>query len=158
MTTSTINAQGVAILTGDELISKVAELTKVGANKASIVYACGYVRQDGNPNFTEFYTNLMEAKGVKLSPLPTAEEIKAKREARGDGEMTFNISIPVTSYFQVTVTRPANTSVEELWDSITRDELVNGEGEMTWDDIKDAWRSTDADSVYVTDEDGEEIA
>ena len=105
MTTSAINAQGVAILTGDELIAKTNELNEVGATKAAMCYACGYVRQDGNPNFTEFYTKLMEAKGVTLSKGVSTEN-------KDEDTTTYVVSVPV--YVNVIVDAKPGMTDEEV--------------------------------------------
>ena len=70
-------------------------------------------------------------------------------------ELHINYSIPVT--FTVVVQRDKLPDEQELLDSITRDELINGEGELTWDDIKWAWRNADTDTVYITDKDFEQL-
>jgi hypothetical protein len=58
----------MAALTGDELLSKVKELTAQGANKTTLARETGYVSQkkDGTDrtNFTGFYEALLTAKGT----------------------------------------------------------------------------------------------
>ena len=56
------------MLRGDELLSKVRELSDV--SKSELVRSCGYVggKKDGGErlNFTAFYEALLEAKGLSL--------------------------------------------------------------------------------------------
>ena len=56
------------MLTGSELLAKVAEMT--GASKSDIARACGYVttKKDGSEriNFTAYYEAIITAKGVDL--------------------------------------------------------------------------------------------
>ena len=66
-----------------------------------------------------------------------------------------NYSIPVT--FTVVVERDELPEEEALLESITRDELLNGDGELTWDDIKWAWRNADPNDVIVTDSQHNEL-
>ena len=58
------------MLKGEELLAKVTEIREDVANAArvipqsEIVIACGYVKENGKPDFTAFYTELIEAKGL----------------------------------------------------------------------------------------------
>ena len=74
---------------------------------------------------------------------------------------TYTVSIPVVSYYQVEVTRPENTDAYDIAMSITKEELSQGEGAMTWEDITEAFDNADFDSNLdvwnVTDENGETI-
>jgi hypothetical protein len=57
------------MLKGEALIAKVTEIRKDVANAArvipqsEIVIACGYVKENGKPDFIAFYTELLDAKG-----------------------------------------------------------------------------------------------
>ena len=57
-------------LTGPELNAKVGELTSKGVSKKDVAIACGYLRiaRDGEivPSFTEFYEQLLIARGIEL--------------------------------------------------------------------------------------------
>ena len=57
-------------LTGPQLIAKVDELTSKGVSKKDLAIACGYLRKVGDgkiePYFTEFYEQLLIARGVDL--------------------------------------------------------------------------------------------
>ena len=57
-------------LTGPELIAKVDELDKKGVSKRDTAIVCGYVKYKRNgeivPSFTEFYEQVLIAKGVEL--------------------------------------------------------------------------------------------
>ena len=70
---------------------------------------------------------------------------------------TFTVEIPVTTYYVVEVTRPANSDAETIADSITEAELAEGEiGSIGWDEVKDAWRG-DAEDWNITDENGDDV-
>jgi hypothetical protein len=51
-------------LTGDELLTKIAEMQQAGANRTEIAHACGYTKDNGIPAFTDFYTAMIKAKGL----------------------------------------------------------------------------------------------
>lgn len=70
-------------------------------------------------------------------------------------ELRINYSIPIT--FTVVVERDELPDEHELLESITKDELLTGDGELTWDDIKWAWRNADPNDVIVTDKNYEEL-
>jgi hypothetical protein len=53
----------VPTLTGDELLTKIAEMREVNATNSDIAHACGYTKPNGNPAFVEFYTAMIAAKG-----------------------------------------------------------------------------------------------
>jgi antirestriction protein len=53
----------VPTLTGDELLTKIAEMREVNATNSDIAHACGYTKPNGNPAFVEFYTAMIDAKG-----------------------------------------------------------------------------------------------
>ena len=57
--------------------------------------------------------------------------------------------MPVTVYVSMTVKGKAGLDKEAVTQLVTRDDLANSEGEVTWDDLKDAWRSDDLDSWFV---------
>ena len=70
-------------------------------------------------------------------------------------ELRINYSIPIT--FTVVVERDELPDEHELLESITKDELLTGDGELTWDDIKWAWRNADPNDVIVTDKNYDEL-
>ena len=70
-------------------------------------------------------------------------------------KILINYTVQVT--YTVKVDRDELPEEIDLLDSVTKDELVSGDGELTWDDIKDAWRSADPVDVIVTDEDHNEL-
>lgn len=53
-------------LTGTDLISRVDSLRAEGKTATQVVVACGYVKENGKGQYTEFYTALIEAKGLNL--------------------------------------------------------------------------------------------
>jgi hypothetical protein len=58
------------MLKGEALLAKVTEIREDVANAArvipqsEIVIACGYVKENGKPDFIAFYTELLDAKGL----------------------------------------------------------------------------------------------
>ena len=66
-----------------------------------------------------------------------------------------NYSVIVT--YTVEIERETLPTEDELIDSITKDELVNGDGELTWDAIKDAWRFSDPSDIIITDDEFNEL-
>ena len=66
-----------------------------------------------------------------------------------------NYSVNVT--YTVEIERETLPTEDELIDSITKDELVNGDGELTWDAIKDAWRFSDPSDIIITDDEFNEL-
>ena len=146
MTTSTTP------LTGDTLLQTVKELKETDAAQSTIVVACGYINDKGQPAFTHFYENLMAAKGITMA----SNETPPVTDSDGKGYKTVAVSIPVTCYYQVPMTVPNHYCAEDIYNALDKDALMNGEGEMTWDDIKDAWRD-DTDYWTVFDINGDEV-
>ena len=66
-----------------------------------------------------------------------------------------NYSVIVT--YTVEIERESLPPEEDLIDSITKDELLNGDGELTWDHIKDAWRFSDPADIIITDDEYNEL-
>ena len=134
-------------LTGSALIAKAQELDHL--TKSEQIIACGYVRENGTPCFTEFYENLLTAKGITLGDI----EPKAPK---ADGEETFySVYIPVTTSYQVIIEGPAGMSREQVLEAVTKDDLALAEhcdGDV-WHQLK----HFDADDVLVEDEDCEEV-
>ena len=69
---------------------------------------------------------------------------------------TYRIQYPVTIYIEVSVVRPVDISEKDLLESVTRQELANGEDiSDAWDGLKDAWR--EGNVSLILDEEGEDI-
>lgn len=69
------------MLKGDALLAKVNEMREDAANtNSAIALACGYVRDNGKPDFVEFYTQLLDAKGL----LNNDDEDEEVSEVRAD--------------------------------------------------------------------------
>lgn len=133
-------------LTGDSLLEAVTTYETKGLTKSELVIACGY-HKDGVPSFVPFYEQLLVAKGVEMT-LPKVS----------DGEdVSYTIQIPVQSYVVVTIDGKGGMTREEICDAVTRTDLGNSEGEITWDDVKDAWREGDIEGYIIEDENGNEI-
>ena len=62
-------------LTGDELLTKIYAMREANASNSEIAHACGYTKPNGNPAFVEFYTAMIDAKGLNVAtPDPEFEE------------------------------------------------------------------------------------
>ena len=81
------------MLTGSELLSKVAELTATGASKSDIARACGYVstKKDGSEriNFSSYYEAIIDAKGVDLG----TPEVKARKAGSRGKPLSWNVAV-----------------------------------------------------------------
>ena len=71
--------------------------------------------------------------------------------------MKIYINYNVNVTYTVEIERETLPTEEDLIDSITKDELVNGDGELTWDAIKDAWRFSDPTDIIITDDEYNEL-
>ena len=94
-------------LTGNELLEKINELGDV--SKSEMVRACGYVsyNEDGTPilKFTEFFEELLYAKGINISqPSATDSQVQSSEESTDvpdametidDDTLHFAIALPV---------------------------------------------------------------
>lgn len=67
-------------LTGSELITKVNQMRSNNATATEIAIACGYVKENGKAKYTEFYTELLNAKGITSE---TDEDVNVSDEYRG---------------------------------------------------------------------------
>lgn len=56
------------MLTGNDLLTKIDELRAEhpAITNTEIVLQCGYVKENGNGNYVDFYTALIAAKGLEL--------------------------------------------------------------------------------------------
>ena len=63
-------------------------------------------------------------------------------------KILINYNVPVT--YTVEVDRDKLPEEINLLESVPKDELANGGGELTWDDIKAVWRTADPVDVIVT--------
>ena len=63
------------MLKGTELLDTIR--TMETASRTEQCLACGYVRENGKPAFTDFYTAILEARGITTNQ-PEPEEIKAE--------------------------------------------------------------------------------
>ena len=69
----------------------------------------------------------------------------------------FIIRYPVTTYYDVKVVRDAKFREEELLDSITMTELMNGaqQTDCAWDSLKCSWR--DGCTDFILDENLDDV-
>jgi antirestriction protein len=59
-----MNKETTMPLTGDALLTKIAQMREVNASNTEIALACNYIKDNGNPAFVEFYTAMIKAKGL----------------------------------------------------------------------------------------------
>lgn len=52
------------MLTGPALVSKVSELQAQNVSTSEIVRQCGYIKENGNLSYVDFYTELLTEKGL----------------------------------------------------------------------------------------------
>ena len=74
--------------------------------------------------------------------------------------MKIDIEYEVTTSFRITVERDELPEDHDaLLESVTRDELVNGElsSGIVWDHIKSAWRESSPENTYVFDENNDPL-
>ena len=92
-------------------------------------------------------------KGVPRRPKARYDSKVIKGEPMAN--KTFIVRYPVTTYVAVEVERDENITQEALLDSVTRQDLVNGEtqDDCAWDTLKDSWREGIAE-VYTYDAEG----
>ena len=140
-------------LKGQELLDYIDANKEL--SRSEVVKGAGYVRFDEEGklflSMTEFYQEMLDAKQVNIGSIEPTEPKKV-------GEKTqFQIVIPVITSMTVTIDGEVGMTKEQICDAITRDDLGNCDGEMTWDDMKDAWRSFETDTWSVYDENDNEI-
>lgn len=135
-TTTTTN-----ILTGDALLAKIEEMGDV--SKRDIAIACGYIKEDGTPDFTAFYTALLAAKGGIIGDA-----------APGIDNELYEISVPV--YVSVTVYRKPGMSKEDVINSITWDDIADSDEGYLSESVEDALKHNKKE-IEVFNENGEEV-
>ena len=65
------------MLKGQALLTEVSIRTAQGMSKTDLCISCGYVRENGKPAFTDFYTAILDARGITINE-SEPEEIKAE--------------------------------------------------------------------------------
>lgn len=131
-------------LTGSALLEKVAELGDIP--KTEIVPACGYITEDGEASFTEFYENLLTAKGVTLGNLEGKDEGK-------DDEILYQVSVPV--YVNVFYYGKKGMTRDEVLKAITFEECCDADVEYIGEMIEDSIKRDEDVNVY--DESGDVV-
>ena len=71
--------------------------------------------------------------------------------ATAEKTKTFIVRYAVTTINEISVERPVDITEEELRESITKDDLFEGDCEVTWDDVKDAWVNDNVAAIYDED-------
>ena len=66
------------MLKGQELLTKIEAMREVNATNSEIAHACGYTKPNGTPDFVEFYTAMIDAKGLNE---PTEDPEMSEHEA-----------------------------------------------------------------------------
>lgn len=86
MTMTTTRLTGDALLERLQIVNENANLLRVEATATAKALACGYVKENGKPDFTAFYEALIEAKGLNLpTEDPEMDDTEAElRERFGD--------------------------------------------------------------------------
>lgn len=74
-------------LTGSDLISRVDSLRAEGKSATEVVLACGYVKENGKGAYTDFYTELLQAKGQDLP----ADDTEVSEEYQEDYDRLVDI-------------------------------------------------------------------
>ena len=138
-------------LTGEALIQKNDELSKVNAPKGAIVLACGYQNEQGNPDYTGFYSALLEAKGVNLAN-PSNDKVD---NTDVEGEYLYEINIPV--YVSVSVYRKPGMNKNDVINSVTWDDIAETDTFYISDSIEDALMN-EKNAISVFDEAGDKVA
>ena len=69
----------------------------------------------------------------------------------------YTIIAPLRSSMMITTEAPEGSSREEIWESVTRDDLAEADTEICWDDVKDSWCYVEIDDLTVEDEEGDEV-
>ena len=65
--------------------------------------------------------------------------------------MRYELTYEVTTSYTVTVERDEELTAEQVADTVSKDELANGvPGQVTWDEVKNAWRSPECCLSEVT--------
>ena len=140
------------MLKGQELVAKVAEIREGEAGAAQVtpvsevVLACGYVRENGKPDFTGFYTELMVAKGYD-NPAEEVEMDEHEAELRerfGDGAVDAFIeywSVEDLKYFEdayASAERPEEFARELVEDCYGTEvpSFVVIDWAATWDNLR----------------------
>jgi hypothetical protein len=119
-------------LTGSALLEKVAELGDIP--KTEVLSACGYIREDGKYCFTEYYSNLLDAKGITLDE--TIEE----------DEYWYQVSVPV--YVTVNHYGKKGMTRDEVLKAITFDECCEADVDYIGEMIEDSIKRDDDVSVF----------
>jgi len=85
--TNTIRLTGDALLDRIQVVIENSNVLHIEATATAKALACGYVKEDGKPDFVAFYEALIEAKGINLpTEDPEMDDTEAElRERYGDG-------------------------------------------------------------------------
>jgi hypothetical protein len=148
MTTTTTTAR----LTGDALLDRIqvvienSNVLKIEATASAKAYACGYIKENGQPDFVPFYEALIEAKGLnEPTEDPEMSELEADlRERFSDGPVDAFIEywgIDDLEYFEdayQSAERPedfARELVEEVF-GLDVPPFVSIDWSDTWDNLR----------------------
>jgi len=86
MTMTTTRLTGDALLDRIQVVIENSNVLHIEATAAAKALACGYVKDNGKPDFIAFYEALIEAKGINLpTEDPEMSDTEAElREVHGD--------------------------------------------------------------------------
>jgi hypothetical protein len=95
MTEATTRLTGDALLDRIQVVIENSNVLKIEATASAKAYACGYIKENGYPDFVPFYGALIEAKGINLpTEDPEMDEAEAElRERFGDDAVDAFIEI-----------------------------------------------------------------
>lgn len=137
------------MLTGQALLDKVTELKQDAANSVTaITTACGYLKDNGKPDYVSFYTEVMTAKGILPSQQEEDEEISELREELNEeyGEDAVDAFIEIWSENDLEYFRDAYQGeyrdgakfAQEMYDDLYGHDLpifIVIDWEATWDQL-----------------------
>lgn len=85
--TTTTRLTGDAMLARIQVVIENSNVLHIEATATAKAIACGYIKEDGKPDFIAFYTALIEAKGIELpTEYPEMDEAEADLRERYSDE------------------------------------------------------------------------
>jgi hypothetical protein len=86
-TTTTTRLTGDALLDRIQVVIENSNVLKIEATASAKAYACGYIKENGQPDFVPFYEALIEAKGLnEPTEDPEMSELEADLRERFSDE------------------------------------------------------------------------
>ena len=69
----------------------------------------------------------------------------------------YTLFVPLRTTMMISAEAPEGSSKKKILESVTRNDLMNADTEICWDDIKDSFRSVETEAVWGYDEEGDEV-